>query len=437
MTDESHESQPRKISPLQSAAKIFKKLDDLGVKQVIVGYSGGKDSLTVLDLSVRHFGAENVRTFFLYTLPNLECESSLIGLAKKRYGVDTIQLPSPEIYGLIREGYARPFSPTMQISMSRPYKWNDVEKIVRYKTGFRWLMYGHRQQDSLHRRGMLNRCQGLWETAYSSDKLIQRAYPLWQWSHKDVFTYLKTHKLPIPHMFDAGVINTSGLSLLDAETLLYVQNHYPNDYKRLKAVFPALDVPIQRMEVLNRTLAVKDEMDGEEDFKSPTALQRTSESFEVGLARILKLRQTRGNDAVDLVGLFGKYEIGIELKVLSKASEGQSRVQMRPEAIARKRAWEKNEDNDELKLRSTPGVQRKIYIVLIDNRDRYSGGKYAESYSGHRIYLGTAIKTYRLNGMIKIRDCQDLADHIFGKDHGLSDLNSQFQSLLDRLTRKD
>lgn len=247
------------INYIASSNKIFKKLDHLGVEDVIVGYSGGKDSLTILDLCVRHFGTEHVKAFFLYTLPNLECESALLHVPKERYGIKPILLPLPSMMDMVKNGYARYTSPSLQSLLDRKYGWNEVEKVVRNKTGLRWIVYGHRMTDSLQRRGMLSRCRGVWETAYANDKLIQRAYPLWEWNHKMVFSYLEKHKLPIPHMFGSGIIDTSGLSLMDADVLKYVKEHYPNDYNRLKRVFPGLDNPIHRREVLERSVKEMDE----------------------------------------------------------------------------------------------------------------------------------------------------------------------------------
>lgn len=240
------------LTPIQSANAILDQLKQLGCEQVLVAYSGGKDSLVVLSLAVRVFGRENVHAFTLYTLPQLECESARHGVCTLRYGIPLIQLPSPEIISLIRDGYGRRYSPTLDALLSAKYGWNDVERIVRYRTGIRWILYGHRAQDSLQRRGMLTRCQGVWERAYKGDKLVQRAYPLWQWGHKQVYSYLKVENLPIPHMFGNLAQNTSGLSLHDWQTVLYVKNKYPHDYQRLKAVFPKLDVPAWRAEVLAR-----------------------------------------------------------------------------------------------------------------------------------------------------------------------------------------
>lgn len=417
----SKKSDAPSIDPLRSTAKVFSKLKALNVRDVIVGFSGGKDSLCTLDLAVKHFGPEHVKVFFLYTLKGLQCESGLAELPTKRYGIPVIQFPLPEIVAMIREGYARSTPASLRDLLDRKYGWNEIEKLVRYKTGSRWLLYGHRQQDSLHRRGMLSRCEGVWETAYASGKPIQRAYPLWQWNHKQVFAYLEKNKLPIPHMFGSGVINTSGLSLMDADCLAYVKQHYPEDFKRLHKIFPGLETPLFRQEVLQRSFAQLDEDQEDTTTNSPMELQQTSELFETEVAKILKLTKTRNNFPVDWTSVFGRHgDLGIELKVLNKAAPGQDRVQMRPTAKKRKLEW-------------LAQGQRTGFTVLIDNRDNYSHGKYKQHYSGHRFYLQKGFGAFRIDAMEKLKDLETLAFRLYGPEAvGLGDINHQFKQLMER-----
>lgn len=412
-----------KISPLQSARKVFSRLDTLGVKEVIVGFSGGKDSMTVLDLCVKHFGAEHVRCFFLFTLPNLDCESQYVNLPTERYGIPVLQFPLPEIVGMLKMGYGRRYNANLDYLLDRKYRWAEVEKLVRYKTGLKWICYGHRQQDSLNRRGMLNRCLGVWETSYTGEKPVQRAYPIWQWTHKDVFSYLERHRLPIPHMFGSGVINTSGLSLMDAETLLYVKQHYPDDFKRLRRIFPGLETPIWRQEVLQRTYAQMDEDPGGKPGKTAAVeSQQTAELFETEIAKILGLTKTTGNHAIDWYGKRQDgVEVGIELKVLNTADSGD-RIQMRKSAKDRKTAWLSETQNKRIGL-----------TLLIDNRDHYAGGKYRDSYSGCRFYYKAGFGAYRASTMVRCKTLGEIAQVIFHSVAvDVTGINREFAKLLKR-----
>jgi len=60
-------------------------------KEVIVFYSGGKDSLCVLDLCSKIF--EKVVCVFMYFIPGLACAEKQLQYARDKYGVEIKQYP--------------------------------------------------------------------------------------------------------------------------------------------------------------------------------------------------------------------------------------------------------------------------------------------------------------------------------------------------------
>lgn len=240
------------MSLIRDSLTLIEQVAAQNVTQVLVGLSGGKDSITVLDLCVKVFGQESVFPFYLYWLKGLECEQTNLDRILKRYPL----LPPLEYiphYGLtdiFRTSHGRGRSRVIEIEFESKsvYTLNDTERIARYRTRARWIAYGHRMVDSSQRRGMLNKCQGIWYVN-SKGKPVQRFYPIFKWKAADVFSYLKANHLPIPDMFGADYINSNGVNLFSPAWLLHLQQHWPRDYQRIKQLFPLIDTQIFRDQV--------------------------------------------------------------------------------------------------------------------------------------------------------------------------------------------
>ena len=206
--------------------------------KIIVGVSGGKDSLVVADLCNKYFKGE-IHFFFLYFILGLECEEKYVRFIEKKYRKTVHRLLHPSISDYLRGSYMR--NRTVATDSMPRLRWNDVEAVIRSRTGADWLAYGHRISDSLHRRGMIMSDKGILEKP-------RRSYPIWDWSPREVFGYLRSNRIPIPGMFGAGVQNTSGISPSSPECILYLKEHYPADYDKMISVFPRMETIIDREE---------------------------------------------------------------------------------------------------------------------------------------------------------------------------------------------
>lgn len=198
--------------------------------KILVGCSGGKDSMTVLDLVCRVFDRQNVFPFFLYFVRGLECEEKFVSGCEKRYGLKVIRLRHPDATAYAASGEFRPKKPSVD-SRIQIVRWIEIEAVLRGRTGAKWIAYGHRISDSLQRRGMIMGSAGFLEK-------FQRIYPIWDWVPEDVISYLRIRKIPVPGMFGAKIHNTSGVSPNSTQCLEWLKQFYPKDYQKLVAVFP-------------------------------------------------------------------------------------------------------------------------------------------------------------------------------------------------------
>lgn len=212
-----------------AAAK--KMLEGIGPR-VIVGLSGGKDSLVTLDLCVQTFGASNVHAFFMRLVDGLRCEQAPIRSAVARYNGLTLHVvPHWALSHMYRRSYLRPYVHGAEFIPA--LKQVDVENDLRRKTGIEWVAYGHRAVESLVRNAMLKR-GGM----NGNDTKGRRIYPIWDWKTPDVYAYLRQNKIPVPKPLASRYAGQSGGVELSPKTLGWIKEHYPDDFVKICEVFP-------------------------------------------------------------------------------------------------------------------------------------------------------------------------------------------------------
>lgn len=207
--------------------------------RILVGLSGGKDSLVTLDLAVREFGAENVRCYFMYLVKGLRCAETTIKWCERRYKIEVDYFPHWQLgnsykYAVYMKHYAR-------ASGWRDMKLKDVEAAARKKADAQWLAYGHRMTDSIERVGMLKKIGGL-------DTIGHRVYPLWKWNEASVLAYLRMRKIPLPPKLSILKRSMSGVGF-QIDTLLAIREKFPDDFEKIVEKFPFLPAKIAKYEM--------------------------------------------------------------------------------------------------------------------------------------------------------------------------------------------
>lgn len=221
------------MTRLGSARDAIARAKAAGCAQILVGLSGGKDSLVTLDLCVLAFGAENVECYYMYLVEGMRCVEDHVDSAARRYGVKVHKLPHFSLGDLFRDGVLMP--PRRDAHKFRAMKFIDTETYARDLSGIEWVAYGHRMIDSLDRRAMLHKFTGV-------NTKQHRLYPLWEWVPKDVISYLKAKGIRLPEQLGATT-NVSGVDLRP-DTLRQIRDHYPEDFARLLEIFPYAEASI-------------------------------------------------------------------------------------------------------------------------------------------------------------------------------------------------
>lgn len=215
------------FDPLRTQSKL--------TQEVLVGFSGGKDSCVTLDLCVRHF--ERVVPFFLYTVPGLSFQEKTLRIYEQRYGLEILRLPHFETSNFLRYGTYRDFDADVPIISTA-----ELYDYLRIKTGIYWIAAGERIADSIVRRAMIVR-------SGSIDFKRGRFYPVAYWRKRDVMEYMRVKRLYL-----GAESRKCGFSARDISgpTLLMVKRNWPDDYERIRRIYPLCEAAVRRAELYGK-----------------------------------------------------------------------------------------------------------------------------------------------------------------------------------------
>ncbi len=206
----------------------FADLDAAAKKDtsILVAYSGGKDSLAVMDMCCRAF--QRVEAFFMYLIPGLESTETALLQAEARWGVKVRQYPHWLLRRLLFDGVYCQNS--FRNDDLPEWKLMDVYRLAIAETGIPTIATGAKKADSLWRRRQMS--------SWCKDLL----YPLKDWSKLDVLSYLKLRGLPEPA---SSGRSATGIDL-STPSLLWLHDTYPNDFRKLCEVFPFAEAVVWR-----------------------------------------------------------------------------------------------------------------------------------------------------------------------------------------------
>ena len=219
----------KKNSPLNltlSTIEYIKQETD----SVILFYSGGKDSIVLLDILTKHF---KVNLVFMYLVPELEHIEKYVTWAEKKYNVKAKKYPHWMLSQYFNDNYF-----TFHHNNDVPnIKLSDIEDKAKIDFNCEWIINGAKKSDSLNRRLML-------KTYFmqSINLTSKKAYPLSDWKKGDCLTYIKQKKLPMPISYSKG--KSSGADL-EVNFLKFCKEKYPKDYQKIINQFPFAETIIK------------------------------------------------------------------------------------------------------------------------------------------------------------------------------------------------
>lgn len=214
-------------SQLYDPVKTMSTITD----SVLVGFSGGKDSAACLDLCFRYF--KNVQPYFMYLVPDLEFQERTLKYYEKRYSTKILRVPHFMISDWLRYGTFR--MPDLNVPIVKTV---ELYNYLREQTGIYWICAGERIADSIVRRAMI-------KESSSIDTKRGRFYPLAYWNVKQVRAYNKQRNLPLS--LENKALKHSFRSL-ESDEVKNIKKIFPEDYQKIKEMFPLVDVAIKKGE---------------------------------------------------------------------------------------------------------------------------------------------------------------------------------------------
>ena len=211
------------VNPFEHANYVINTVS-LKTNRVILFYSGGKDSIVLLDLLAKKF--EQVECVLMYFVKDLEHITKYIKWSQDKYfNIKFTQVPH---YGL-SQIYKNGIYCTPNKNIKRKTTLSDIDEAIRIKLNCGYTFYGWKKDDGLNRRLTLN--------GYELEAISKtgKVYPLSNWSKADVLRYIKRNRLPQPINYGDKRSNGVGFNL---DCYLYLRDHYPNDLRKILKEFP-------------------------------------------------------------------------------------------------------------------------------------------------------------------------------------------------------
>lgn len=215
---------------LFDAVKTMSKITD----SVLVGFSGGKESIVVLDICFRYF--KRVQPYFQYAVPGLSFNEKLLDWYENKYKTEIIRVPIESCGAMFRYGIYTAPDPEFPVVSE-----TDVWNYLRHETGIWWVAGGERINDSIMRRARIKHSSTI-------DIKSGRLFPVAMWKTREIYDYIKFKNLYLPK--EQKELKHS-LRIFKAMDLMYIQEKLPNDYEKILSVYPLAGAITKRAEMMN------------------------------------------------------------------------------------------------------------------------------------------------------------------------------------------
>lgn len=208
-------------------------------ESALVAFSGGKDSLCVMDLACKTF--KKVAGFYMYFVPGLQMIEDQIKAAEDRWGVQIVQIPHFSFIATLREGQFCDL--TAEHEKLPDLNLKDVYAWMLAASGADLLLTGAKDADGIQRRQFFENVE---RQAEAGDVIWQSiGYPIKGWRKRDVVEYLNANKIPLPP--SPKGVTTSGVQLKHNYACWLAEN-YPDDWAKILRWFPYAHAMIKRRE---------------------------------------------------------------------------------------------------------------------------------------------------------------------------------------------
>lgn len=183
---------------------------------IIFLFSAGKDAIVAGDILRQQYKG-TIHWVYLYFVEGISFVESIIRHYEKRWNIKIHQYPCAETMSLMARRVG---------GNKRRYEMNHIETMLRKIFDCEWIATGMKRNDSLARRGMFAKCDGI----------FKKIHPVIDWSDKKIMAYINLHRLPLPITYRMG-FNRS-LWTINASVLVWMREAFPEDYQKIVDYLP-------------------------------------------------------------------------------------------------------------------------------------------------------------------------------------------------------
>lgn len=214
------------MNKFAQAMQVIRRVRQETDTAILYYSAGGKDGIALLDMLAAVF--DKVICYYMYLIPGLEHIQPYIKWAQTHYrNVEVRQIPHFQRDIFLHNGFFCEPDPEVKVR-----KIGDVEEEVRQETGLHYAFSGMKGVDGYMKRMRLKTFEK--RGGLITDKGM--AYPLANWTNKEVLKYIKSRNLISPFVYVEG--NVSQGFGIDISTMLLMQYRYPKDLDKILESFP-------------------------------------------------------------------------------------------------------------------------------------------------------------------------------------------------------
>lgn len=205
----------------------------------VVSLSMGKDSLASALQMAKYF--DRLEYVFLYMVPDLEFQNKSLAYYESLLGKRILRFPHPTIYRQLEANMYQPPHHLDAIWDMDLFQatYDDIFSAAKADLGLSedtWVGVGNRMADSIMRRTSIQR--------YGADNVKRRQFfPVFDWSTTKVVETITGAgwKLPVDYR-----IWGRSFDGVDYRFLRPLKDNFPDDYERVRAFFPLVDLELLR-----------------------------------------------------------------------------------------------------------------------------------------------------------------------------------------------
>ena len=218
-----------------------------GKKIYFQSFSGGKDSLATFLRAYESGRFEKYILYFYYLIPEISWIDDYLQYFQEKFNVEVVQVPNPVLYDMIHNVvYQTPlrhkaYEKLCAGGLGLPkFNHEDLMRIVQnyYGETDLYCAVGVKSSDSMMRKVVMNKYGSINDNN-------KKYYPIHDMTNKEIVDILKYHDLALPEDYDLFGLSFDGL---DYRFLKPIKDKKPEDYEKIKQIFPLIDLKISQQE---------------------------------------------------------------------------------------------------------------------------------------------------------------------------------------------